>query len=200
VGLLTTDHVTPFHDSMRASLVVVVVESPTAVQETVVGHDTAHRMLLAAPDASGLGTTVQDDPFHVSTRVWPTDDPADCPTAVHWFPPAPVGHEIASRMLEGLPAGFGLATTDHAPEDAPAGTAVTAAVTPAETSVTAAHTATASAARVRLPVTVVERSDPRFSPIGRLLVPCPDREDPWYDAPRASRLFGRRAQGNRHTL
>jgi hypothetical protein len=155
------DHVPPLRDSISASFVVELVESPTAVQYEVVGHETADNMLLVAPNVFGLGTTDHEAPFHDSTSVWSIEVPADCPTAVQLVPSAAAGHEIPLRVLDGLPAGFGLGTTDHPNDDAEAGPADRSAVTNVVTTATRATRATRTG-RLRIPI---DHSPSWFPPI-----------------------------------
>lgn len=71
LGLWETDHVLPFHDSMRVSLTVVDEEEPTATHEVVEAHDTPSRPSKAlVPPGLGLEENDQVVPFHDSTRVW----------------------------------------------------------------------------------------------------------------------------------
>ncbi len=75
-----------------------------------------------------------------------------------------------SRMLDGLPAGFGLGTTDHAPDDGEAGPAVN----PAETNVAAAHRMLTTAVRARLVArAAVSAMIPGFRPCEDLPRPLP---------------------------
>jgi hypothetical protein len=71
-GLATIDHADPFQDSTRVCHTACTTTWPTAVQVPVVGHDTELRTSASVTDGSGLTTTDQADPFHVSTRVWLT--------------------------------------------------------------------------------------------------------------------------------
>ncbi len=64
-GLEVTDHVLPFHDSTRVTVVVPVDSEPTAVQVVALTHDTPVSMLYALP-GSGLVVTDKVAPFKVS--------------------------------------------------------------------------------------------------------------------------------------
>jgi hypothetical protein len=67
LGLGTTDHVVPFHDSIRVLLGPLTVRLwlPTAVHAVAETHDTLERKLRVALGL-GLGTTDHAVPFHDS--------------------------------------------------------------------------------------------------------------------------------------
>ncbi len=100
------DQVVPFQASVR----VPVVSMPTAMQERALGHDTLESKSDVGPAGSGLGTTIQIEPFPATARVCVLFDIRDEPTATQALPP---GHDTPESELP-APAGFGLGTIDHA--------------------------------------------------------------------------------------
>jgi hypothetical protein len=77
LGVGTTDHLVPFHDSMRVILRFrVTVRLPTAVHEATEAHDTPLRFCRLVPGL-GLGTTDHLVPSQdsISVRVPLLEDP-----------------------------------------------------------------------------------------------------------------------------
>jgi hypothetical protein len=72
-GLETIDQVVPFHISVKVltMLLLLLVDDPTAMQESSDVHATPDNELLSVP-TSGLETIDQAVPFHVSISVWLT--------------------------------------------------------------------------------------------------------------------------------
>src|SRR5580704_3830029 len=108
-GLELVVHVSPFHQSINAEVVSVVVSRtfPTATQKVALEHDTATGELMVPLEFAGLGTFVHCVPSHSSMRaVSPGLSPL--PTATQKSRPT---HETPKRKL--LMAESGLATTVH---------------------------------------------------------------------------------------
>ena len=55
LGVGTTDHVEPFHDSTNATVREPLKEEPTATHDDALTHDTEYKMSVEVP-AFGLGT------------------------------------------------------------------------------------------------------------------------------------------------
>jgi hypothetical protein len=117
VGLGTTDHRLPFHDSARGlQLPLLFPEAPTAMHTSADTHDTVDRKVPLVPGV-GLGTTDHRLPFHDSARVFcplllpaapPMGNP-ESPTAMHATGET---HATPSSSLV-VRARLGLGTTDQ---------------------------------------------------------------------------------------
>jgi hypothetical protein len=115
-GLDTTDHSIPFHTSTNELRGPIEVESPTAVHEDTLKHDTEDNTLSEAP-VLGLDTTDHSVPFHISINVTLPKSVLVKPTATHQASLTHAAEDIRSMLL---PA-FGLGTTTALSTTAPAG-------------------------------------------------------------------------------
>lgn len=112
LGLRTIDQAEPFQDSVRVTgIELLFVYDPTATQNDALTHETPLSPTSVPPFGTGLRTTVQDEPFHISAsaHLWALLSVKE-PTATQR---EALAQEIASSWLPTAPCGRRLGTTDQ---------------------------------------------------------------------------------------
>jgi hypothetical protein len=143
LGLETMVQADPFHCSTSVAVELAPCVFPTATQNAGWLQETPCSSLLVDPAGAGLGTIVQDVPFHCSTRGTVADAVCTVPTATQ---SALLGHDTAKNWEAVADGGSGAVTVDHAAPShcsmrIPSSTAPTAAQNEAPTQETPGRTA-----------------------------------------------------------
>src|SRR5205823_6637782 len=132
-GVGSSDHRLALHRSASVFVTVDVLYCPTAMQNELLEHFTAARLLERVPHGVGLSCATHFVPFQRSMSFTPVPEESCVPTATQALG---AGHETAARCPYAAPAAVG--TTVHL------GAAAEAEGAPTATNMTAAASAPAA--------------------------------------------------------